>query len=343
MLYAETEDERANKLEDLYADNSVNKYPQYQKHLIRDTFPKMQAWSIARRVSDKLPTSNQNTNNLVESSFRYTKDIQFNRIKAFNIPDMLSLVMDKSEFYINKAIDAANNRIAGWLRNCHSRYVIKKPKINPDKIVKISEDVYLVPSESDPNVSYVVDMVLRCCACPQGRLHGPCKHKKIVSESFNVPSFDIIPTQCPKMRQVFMFLATGTMKDLDWFLPVQADPVTEPCNPRTEPDTPGIESHDPSIETPIIEPMDISIEDSVDREMVVDSTTAGIDSDRVKEKLRKVISKLENKILSRIDHDPSGYDKALDNLNKTIEKLPSTVDSALQKTLHAFGKTVTQV
>ena len=56
VLYADTTDDRANKLEDMYADATIMKYPQFMKHLIKDTFPKMKAWSIAHRVTERLPT-----------------------------------------------------------------------------------------------------------------------------------------------------------------------------------------------------------------------------------------------------------------------------------------------
>ena len=97
VLYAETQEELADRLEDLYADDIVHKYPQFIKHLRRDIFPKMKAWSIERRISECLPTGNNNTNNLVESSFRYVKDIQFNRICAFNLTEMMSIIMDRSD------------------------------------------------------------------------------------------------------------------------------------------------------------------------------------------------------------------------------------------------------
>ena len=82
VLYAESEEELSVQLEMMYADPVCIKYPQYQGHLMRDTFPKMDAWSLAHRITNKLPTSNNNTNNLVECSFRYTKEDQFNRHKA---------------------------------------------------------------------------------------------------------------------------------------------------------------------------------------------------------------------------------------------------------------------
>ena len=126
VLYADTPDQLADRLEDLYSSPVVFKYPQYQKHLIKNTFPKISAWNLAHRKTQNLPTSGQNTNNMVESSFRYTKDIQFNRLKAFNLADMLTLVLDNSEHYVNKCIDAGNNVIEAWLKNCHSKYVIRE-------------------------------------------------------------------------------------------------------------------------------------------------------------------------------------------------------------------------
>ena len=328
VLYAETVAELADRLEEMYSDPIMHKYPQYQRHLMKDTFPKMEAWSINRRIADHLPTSNQNTNNLVESSFRFVKDIQFNRLKAFNLADMLSLVLDKSEFYSNKCVDAGNNVIKSWLRNCHSRYFIKTPNIDPGKIEQISPTCYLVPSETNEGVSYIVDMKMRTCSCPQGRLCGPCKHKQVLSESRNIPSFDVIPNTSPEMRKMFMFLGTGKMMALDYFLPLDKPPMEE--------DITTIEINNNEEEVP--ENVNPQEDMNVDAEV-----TEIANIDEVKVKLSRVLKKLEDKIGARVGHDVDGYDKSIDILEKTIDRLPSTVDSALQKTLCAFGKTVTQV
>ena len=208
VLYTETETELSEKLEEIYADATVNKYPQFHHHLQKRTFPKIKAWSVQRRISESLPTSSNNTTNLVESSFRYVKDIMFTRLRAFNLSEMLSIVLDRSEWYVNKVIDAANGRIESWLRNCHSRYVIKVPDIDEDKIVQLgpsTSNTYLVPSETALDTSYVVDMDTRRCTCPQGRLAGPCKHKVLIAHKKHVPSFAVIPTNSPKMTELFVW------------------------------------------------------------------------------------------------------------------------------------------
>ena len=62
-----------------------------------------------------------------------------------------------------------------------------------------------------------------------------------------------------------------------------------------------------------------------------------------REKMENTFKKLLNKLMKRTDLDPVGYSKAFDILDKTVDSLPATVDSALQKCLCSFGKTVTQV
>ena len=70
-LFAENEADFAKALGLLQTDPVGLKYPQFHRHLKEDTFPKIDSWSLAKRTSLSLPTSNNNTNNLVESSFRY--------------------------------------------------------------------------------------------------------------------------------------------------------------------------------------------------------------------------------------------------------------------------------
>ena len=324
VLYAEGEAELAVQLEMLYADPVCNKYPQYQAHLMRDTFPKMEAWSLAHRVVNRLPTSNNNTNNLVECSFRYTKEDQFNRHKAYNLPDLLSILLDRSQFYANKCVDAGNNVLESWLRNCHSKYVKQLPNINPDEIVQIGPHSFLVPSESVPDTSYLVDLVMRSCTCPQGKLRGPCKHKNIVSVTKMLPSFDVLPTNNPEMRRLLMYLGTGKTMDMDWFLPLQADAALQSV---------------PSLPAVLPPEQDIVLHPEVDDR----DSAIPVSTEDVKMKLQSVMSSLHEKLAARIQHDPAGYQKALTALEKSVQKLPSTVDSALQKSLYCFGKSVTEV
>ena len=339
VLYAETEGELSERLEELYADETVLKYPQFYHHLLKHTFPKMQAWSVQRRISERLPTSSNNTNNLVESSFRYVKDIMFNRLRVFNLTEMLSLVLDRSEWYVNKVIDAANDRIQSWLKNCNSRYVMKLPNIDPDTIVQMNAHVYLVPSESDTDLSYVVDMETRRCTCFQGRLAGPCKHKYLVAHTKNVASFDVIPTNSPRMRQIYMYLGTGKHTPLSWFLDKQASLFGENDGTSPADENVPVDENVPADEN-VQAGEDGAIENRMEDRYLEDEMT---DAQELKEKLKNTLKVLSDKLCGRIDSDLVGYAKAISTFEKTVNKLPTKSDAALQKSLCSFGKSVTQV
>ena len=334
VVYAESEPKLDDCLKILYADPIFQKYPLFKLHLERDTLPKKDAWSLAHRISAKLPTSNNNTNNLVETSFRYTKEEQFNRHKAYNLPDMLTLLLDQSEFYANKCVDAANNVILRWLKNCHSKYVFKTPNIDPESIIQISQCSYLVPSEKNSATSYFVDMERRTCVCPQGQLKGPCKHKYLVSIVKGIPCFDVVSSENPEVRRILMFVGTGKDFPLDWFLPLQAKNVPDP-SPLAYLQSSNIA---PNINTQLN--ANAEVQDFETSNQKVATITSDID---VKEKFVNTISHLQQKLFARIDSDLIGYSKAIEAFSKTVQKLPSTSDTALQKVLYGFGKSVTQV
>ena len=122
----------------------------------------------------------------------------------------------RSEYYSQRCIDIASNRLTSRLVNQKSRFLgpgsaqaRKKVNIDPDLIQKEDDGTFSVPSETKADVSYSVDMELRICSCQHGRLKGPCKHRKLVAITQNIPSFDLIPESSPQMRQMWMYLGTG--------------------------------------------------------------------------------------------------------------------------------------
>ena len=223
-------------------------------------------------------------------------------------------------------MDAANNVIEGRLRNYGWKYVMKLPNINPDDIKDLGSNCFLVPSESKDGEFYLIDMNMRTCTCPVGVTRGPCKHKMLVSSSKKLPSFDMLPTESAEMRRIWMFIGTGKEVGLEWFLPLQADgkhvndtlaASDQPPQHRVAPDV---------------------VEQA--QEFQPKPAVIEVETDDVKNRLERVLSKLQAKIEPRIGGDPAGYMKALDYLEKNIDRLPCTVDAALQKSLTEFGKSV---
>ena len=132
-MYARTESQFIEEKLNLFDDAFTLKYINLKKHLNESYFNSQQrirAWAHYIRIEEKLPTHNDNTNNYVESSFRETKDNQFDRTKCFNLPDLLSTLLDHSEYYKMKLADLGNKRTANYKNNnMKHKYVIKETNI----------------------------------------------------------------------------------------------------------------------------------------------------------------------------------------------------------------------
>ena len=154
----------------------------------------------------------------------------------------------------------------------------------------------------------------------------------------NVPCFDVLPTHSPDMRQTYMFIGTGSMLPLNWFLPVQEgishtdeDPIQQ-VQGQTYDNTESAAEMIEITEAPVI------AEEISETPVIAEDI-----SEAVKNNFQQVWEKLGSKILTRIQQDPAGYAKAVEKLDKTVNRLPAKGDAALQKSLFEFGKSATQV
>ena len=78
LLYAKTVQDYETEMEAFLNDPFVRKYEKFFAHLRKNYF--VEKWSMHVRNDLKLPTNNNQTNILCESSFRVLKDILFQRI-----------------------------------------------------------------------------------------------------------------------------------------------------------------------------------------------------------------------------------------------------------------------
>ena len=88
IVYAENTQEYNEYVDARKNDHTYNKYVNFKKHMEEKVLPRFSEWSLKERLEKKLPTHNQNTTNYVEYSFRMTKDVQFSRLKAYNLTDL---------------------------------------------------------------------------------------------------------------------------------------------------------------------------------------------------------------------------------------------------------------
>ena len=87
-----------------------------------------------------------------------------------------------------------------------TKYLFKKTNIDTSLIENLGDNQFKVPSETQNDVFYFVDMTLGLCECAMGLSKGPCKHKHIVAKHFDVASLHTIPSDNEIMRAFYHFL-----------------------------------------------------------------------------------------------------------------------------------------
>lgn len=348
LVYCETEIDFAEAQTEMEENPTFQKYPNYEARM-EIILERKDEWSLVYRINSQLPTNNVNVTNYVESSFRETKENQFNRHRAFNLVDLVQIVCDDSKHYATKCIDIANNLLTSRLRNQKSRFLVNRGKfgkrkvnIDPRKIVLEEDGTYTVPSETKKDVTYTVDMTLRICSCPHGMLKGPCKHRNIVCTTQNIPSFDVVPEQSPEMRAVWMHIGTGKQTRKSYFMPLSNS--NEPTVSLEE----LCENNGNNIEDEMeVEPNITDGEGDIPdvNEEVHEAEAARIaEADRIEAaqaKFENVMERVKNMVISRIPHDIAGYEKALNVFEKHVGGMPSNNDAAIEKALCTFGQNET--
>ena len=113
-----------------------------------------------------------------------TKDIQFNRLKAYNLTDLVEICLDDGKLYTRRCMDVSHNRNYHLFTNQKSKYLFNEIKIKTEQIMQLSGTKFLVPSETIEDKLYRVDMETGLCECFQGFLKEPCKHKAAVAKKY---------------------------------------------------------------------------------------------------------------------------------------------------------------
>ena len=73
----------------------------------------------------------------------------------------------------------------------------------------VNQNCYFVPSSSEENVQYFVDMDMLTCTCGVGRNGAPCKHQYIIWLHLQKQGSAFLPYLSATERREYSFLAIG--------------------------------------------------------------------------------------------------------------------------------------
>ncbi|KAJ8913145.1 hypothetical protein NQ315_006063, partial [Exocentrus adspersus] len=149
-------------------------------------------WTLFARKG-KL-TRNNNTNNFSEATVRIIKDVVLGRSKAFNVVALVDFLVVVFDEYLQKRIlSYAYNRRNKSVISFH--HLLKKMDgVSAERVKKIDNHLYKVPSATDKNCNYLVDTEIGICTCPFGAQGRFCKHQAFVYNCFkcSLPNMPLV-------------------------------------------------------------------------------------------------------------------------------------------------------
>jgi hypothetical protein len=327
-------------------------YPQFLNHVYKPYFKdedRIEAWAHYFRHERNLQTHGNDTNNYVETSFRETKDNQFNRTKCFNVPDLLSVLLDHSDSYKTKLTDLGNNRTAHYRYN-KSKYIGKKTSIKKDKITELGGGNFIVEDNvKGKTEQFRLNIYTGFCECKTGSNCGPCQHKTSVSQHFNISGFSIIPEQDPNMRALWHYIAYGRTLSSHMYrglhdsnkqvLDVEAFINERLAEPTSEYDEYEHENMDARSESESIDSSDESNDNDSSDESNDNETEDLITDDKVNT-FRKAWNNYGEKIIQEMQASKNSKDlnKGVDSVIRMMTKSKASNLATITKQLIWFGK-----
>ena len=114
---------------------------------------------------------------------------------------MFSFVTECLElYYSRKILSVAHNRFEHHISLKFQG--IKCSGISEDQVQQLDESnsTYLVNSQTERGVKYLVDMKLGVCSCKAGQDGSPCSHQAAIVKLYHISSVNCIPTLSPETK-----------------------------------------------------------------------------------------------------------------------------------------------
>ena len=204
LVYATSEDELETAYVQLQKDNVAVKYSKYISYCDR-LYKRKEEWALCFRQF--LPLRGNNTNNYAEAAMRILKDKIFERVRAYNVVQLLDFLLSRlPSYYERRLIDLANGRTDMALSR---KYLPYESVIPRSMVSQVEPHLFKCQSQTKPNTEYFVDTSIATCTCYVGLNGAPCKHQYAVAKHFGLETTNFLMRDDPKKRQHFWYLATG--------------------------------------------------------------------------------------------------------------------------------------
>lgn len=231
------------------------------------------------------------TNNYSEAGFRILKDLIFSRVKAYNHDQMFSFITESLElYYIRKVLSAAHNRI--------DRYIsikfqgLKCANISHEHIRQLDSDAgtYLVNSQTERGVKYLVDMTLGVCSCDAGRDGSPCSHQATIVKCHHISSVNCVSVLSPLTRkQLAIALGSSSVQSQDFYSSIHEKELSISVSTSKQECAPP-----PAMDGPAVDGLMLNLleEEEIGQEV----QSSDVNCDKIVQDLEKAIDNLKERI-----------------------------------------------
>ena len=202
-MYAKTTEDANAALKSILSLNE--KHPAFIHRFLKFSQRKKE-WMLLFRLD--ACTRNHNTNNFAEASIRVLKDTVLQRIKANNVVALCDYLVTMFDTYlVKRLLEYAYNR------NSKGKIIYKSFNEQIDKtlaenIIDASDNVYYVPSSTNPNQYYEVHADVGVCSCFSGLTGAFCKHQWLLKDArkIHLPNMPLVTSED---RHLLGLLALG--------------------------------------------------------------------------------------------------------------------------------------
>lgn len=314
-----------------------NSYPNFVKY-VENMRQVEKSWATFYRKN--LPILGNNSTNYAEIVFRILNDVIFDKVKAFNLTQLVDFILIRYEDYVERhLLDFAYGR---YCTDLIRKYLPMSNGIDVTKIFNSDEDrnIFFVPSETQPETLHIVDAQHGFCTCIHGESRAICSHLSAVMKFFCIEDELFMVTSCTKAT---MFeVATGMKPPDGWLLPlgILSDVHdTDPDATDTDSFVPCSLSEmnilaDQSIETPeqcteyMTELKILSMDHQEEQKY---------DIQRLTEEEKNELETHFGRISKSIEENPVVFVPAVRRMLQNIKCFVKT-DSSLQSALYNFGR-----
>lgn len=172
---------------------------------VNNMWPTRTLWSSAYRCT--IPIGGNSKLNYVEITFKIMKDCILQRIRQYNLTQLVDFILVHYESYVRRRLlEFTEGKVSKKLL---FKYIPPTSIINPSTIIQSEVDrgCYFVPSESDYSIKYMVDVKHCICSCEQGRMGKICKHLCGVISQMECSEITDVPQN---FKDMLYKIATGT-------------------------------------------------------------------------------------------------------------------------------------